>query len=686
MRLRNPFNWNLRFGTIPESFYEAMTYEEQIMWLYKAIQDIKESSANYNYELLENKPSINGIELIGGLNSNALGLQQKLIPGSGITINGNVISATGGGGSGGTDDYEDLLNKPSINGVELIGNKTFQDLGLNLPTKQVYKNVTSISGVEVSTGTLFDLTSTSVGSNVPQWTATSGAKAYLIPLASIPNFNGESIKFKVTGRCSNVMYFSTFGNPFYTINPSELLDKSATNLQYTEQVIEETFFTITDPSNYYIIFQFTDTDFDDPILQVETTEIDFGNDYNELDNKPTINGVTLVGDLTSADLHIEGASVTTLTSNVILAENSTLSLSTGFYNTSEFGVYFHSAIANNLILGTDEIFYYDSESKTAIMENKSYYYEAEDLFTGDWYIMEHNNITNEIVNNRSKIPTSQAVYNALQNIPTSNFYTELNSDVTLNNDGTTTPTLETGFYKFTDNKKIVISPVNYDVTANGIFYYDNTNKAFQFFIYEADGRYRFAYIGFKYETNNWKPYTNQFVDTITSSGSPYYESDDIPNNQAVINYVNSIINLKNQYTITSDVQETTSGTWKTFTLPLLETKNNLSEYISYDSTNHLFTILKNCKLKILVTSSYKFDNGTTGQITPTTLRAITTNLSPQIGINSNVPLIENNGSTGLLINTIELEAGNIFKIDLQLASQGTYTFYGNRTFVEITLE
>ena len=34
------------------------------------------------------------------------------------------------GGSGGTTNYNDLLNKPSINGVDLIGNKTLVDLKL----------------------------------------------------------------------------------------------------------------------------------------------------------------------------------------------------------------------------------------------------------------------------------------------------------------------------------------------------------------------------------------------------------------------------------------------------------------------------------------------------------------------------------------------------------------------------
>lgn len=40
------------------------------------------------------------------------------------------LGVRGGSGSG-TDDYNRLRNKPSINGVELIGDKTSEDLGLS---------------------------------------------------------------------------------------------------------------------------------------------------------------------------------------------------------------------------------------------------------------------------------------------------------------------------------------------------------------------------------------------------------------------------------------------------------------------------------------------------------------------------------------------------------------------------
>ena len=46
----------------------------------------------------------------------------------GNATKGDLKKISGGGGSGGTSNYNDLSNKPSINGVELIGNKTSSDL------------------------------------------------------------------------------------------------------------------------------------------------------------------------------------------------------------------------------------------------------------------------------------------------------------------------------------------------------------------------------------------------------------------------------------------------------------------------------------------------------------------------------------------------------------------------------
>ena len=55
----------------------------------------------------------------------------------GIGIDGMVTPVDGtGGGSGGTTNYNDLTNKPSINGVTLEGNKTSADLNIQSQTTQ----------------------------------------------------------------------------------------------------------------------------------------------------------------------------------------------------------------------------------------------------------------------------------------------------------------------------------------------------------------------------------------------------------------------------------------------------------------------------------------------------------------------------------------------------------------------
>lgn len=51
-----------------------------------------------------------------------------------LCVNG---SGGGGGGETGTSNYNDLSNKPSINGVTLSGNKTSEDLGISAKMTQV---------------------------------------------------------------------------------------------------------------------------------------------------------------------------------------------------------------------------------------------------------------------------------------------------------------------------------------------------------------------------------------------------------------------------------------------------------------------------------------------------------------------------------------------------------------------
>lgn len=54
-------------------------------------------------------------------------------------------------GGGGTSDYEDLTNKPSINGVELVGDKTSEELGIEIPSLDDYALKTDLQDLQSKT-------------------------------------------------------------------------------------------------------------------------------------------------------------------------------------------------------------------------------------------------------------------------------------------------------------------------------------------------------------------------------------------------------------------------------------------------------------------------------------------------------------------------------------------------------
>lgn len=134
---------------------------------WKAIGSGGGGGGSDSYSDLTNKPKINDITLSGNKTSSDLGLQdvfqfttmptasadyaskivqyigeatQNYIPGyfyqcdeDAGTYSWVAKNVQAGGGSGGTSDYDELTNKPSINGVTLSGNKTTSDLGIVIP-------------------------------------------------------------------------------------------------------------------------------------------------------------------------------------------------------------------------------------------------------------------------------------------------------------------------------------------------------------------------------------------------------------------------------------------------------------------------------------------------------------------------------------------------------------------------
>lgn len=87
-----------------------------------------------NYNNLINKPSINGVDLIGNKTSAALGIRD--VPAIIESDDGKILTASSDGTytwqpapSSGTMDYTQLNNKPQINSVTLTDNVSLADLG-----------------------------------------------------------------------------------------------------------------------------------------------------------------------------------------------------------------------------------------------------------------------------------------------------------------------------------------------------------------------------------------------------------------------------------------------------------------------------------------------------------------------------------------------------------------------------
>jgi hypothetical protein len=107
--------------------------------VYKLSEGGSGGGGTTNYNALTNKPQINSVELSGNKTAAQLGLMANdgvVANPTGQTTGTLTALEVGGtkyavGGGSGTSDYTDLTNKPSINSVELSGNKTTSDLGIN---------------------------------------------------------------------------------------------------------------------------------------------------------------------------------------------------------------------------------------------------------------------------------------------------------------------------------------------------------------------------------------------------------------------------------------------------------------------------------------------------------------------------------------------------------------------------
>ena len=531
MKIKNPFNWALRFGTIPSEFSEAMTYEEQIIWLYSQIKELKEGDSNYNYDLLENKPSIDGVilqgnvtktqlgieqnynilankpsinsvALIGNKSLNELGIQGKLIAGSGIIISGNTISATGGG-SGGTSNYNDLSNLPSILGHIIEGNKTPEELGCQ---RRLYKALND----DIIESKYYDMTNIQIGDIAPE--------PYTNMVSSVTT--DCFVISKIKG-----MHFELYGiyELILTNVNGEVVDKYSTNLEALDGYVD----VLTNGG--YLIINFSKSE--PPKIELDFTSTYIDEKFKQ-DNQIEFNYEEF---LLNSDGTITGF------------PDYQLAFSKFFL--LDYGVYLGSISPNILIFSAGEIVGFDYFEGVPTFYNslKSVKYES-----GQWNIYGNENIEDTLTNSRSKIPSSYAVYQAIQNIsPSGNlFYTELTASLDLGLDGSVTSdgtTLATGYYLTSYGVSIEggITDLN---MANCILYYDSHTATLMKAIRNSDYEVEYFY----YYTNEWSKINRDVNSEIPASG----HNNDIPTNLAVRNYIEDKLEAK----ITYGTTDLTAGT------------------------------------------------------------------------------------------------------------------------------
>lgn len=121
--------------------------------------------------------------------------------------------SVGGGGGGGTDDYNDLSNKPHVNGVTLSGNKSSADLHLQGATSIVTLTTASTqlaTNTIYNGGTLASVTLT-LPNSVPadfiaQVEFSSGATSTTFTAPATLYFNGDACDGGVFTPVANKRY------------------------------------------------------------------------------------------------------------------------------------------------------------------------------------------------------------------------------------------------------------------------------------------------------------------------------------------------------------------------------------------------------------------------------------------------------------------------------------------------
>lgn len=111
-----------------------------------------------------------------------------------------ALGKNGGGSTGGTTNYLELANKPKINNVELTGNKTLEDLGINMPdlenyyTKDIINEALSKKQNTLTAGENITISNDNViSANISGGTDSNAVYTYYAPYSDEDWFTEENV-------------------------------------------------------------------------------------------------------------------------------------------------------------------------------------------------------------------------------------------------------------------------------------------------------------------------------------------------------------------------------------------------------------------------------------------------------------------------------------------------------------
>lgn len=429
--------------------------------------------------------------------------------------------------------------------------------------------------VTISENGFFNINKSMIGATLPEVTILPNYKYAKINLAQ----KNPSSEFLVNGWAENtVMWFTTKSEDL--IGNEKIVNCSDINLD----IGEDAYVSIDLMNADWLYFQFSNVD--TAIPKVELLSL----------------------------TEIGGTSVNKLTSTLVLLADTTPSLESGFY-ALDSGIYIGSASPNNLVYSTGELIYYDSTSKIFYGTLKSV-----SLENGTWTIYQNENIENTLSNSRDKIPSSKAVYDAVQNA--GSFFTTLQNDITFNLDGTIsdstgTLTLTDGFYltklvNYVNDNGTNLAPA----LSQNYCYYNASSNRLSLTGLQRGGLISYnTFLSYLDSTNGWFYWNKSFLDVLdTSKIETTITSGSTNSKVAGAKAVYDIIHKPfGRWVLNNNLLITPVSSYSQQLVTMDELITPDSTYFSYSRQTGLWTFAKAGKYKVKINAQMRGTNsdGTT---------------------------------------------------------------------------